>query len=91
MFKQLLKDCQPASFGRGGEDVMDETYRKARKLDEAAFCTNFDPYALGIVETAAQALVLNNRMQKNETHGIQAEFYKLNVGKTTAFSQRPKC
>jgi hypothetical protein len=79
LFEQLLKDCQPASFGLGGKDVMDETYRKAGKLDETAFCTNFNPYALGIIDTAAQALVPNNSRQKNETHGLRAELYKLNV------------
>ncbi|KIW95400.1 uncharacterized protein Z519_03984 [Cladophialophora bantiana CBS 173.52] len=78
-FEQLLKDCQPASFGRGGKDVMDETYRKAGKLDESDFCTNFNPYALGIIDTAAQALAPNNCRQTNETHGIRAELYKLNV------------
>ncbi len=89
MFEQLLKDCSPASFGRGGKDVMDETYRKAGKLDEAAFCTNFNPYALGIVETAAQALVLNNKTQTNGTHvGIRAELYKLNVSSLLAASDR---
>ncbi|KAH0844910.1 oxidoreductase, 2OG-Fe(II) oxygenase family protein [Fonsecaea pedrosoi] len=78
-FEQLLKDCQPASFGRAGKDVMDETYRKAGKLDESDFCTNFNPYSLGIIATAAQALAPNNWRQTNENHGVRAELYKLNV------------
>lgn len=78
-FEQLLKDCQPATFGLGGKDVLDETYRKAGKIDETAFSTNFSPYALGIVDTAAQALAPNTCRQTNETHGIRAELYKLNV------------
>ena len=78
-FEQLLKDCEPATFGRGGKDVMDETYRKAGKMDESAFSTNFNPYALGIIETAAQALVPNYSRQTNETRGIRAALYKLNV------------
>ncbi|OAP60608.1 hypothetical protein AYL99_05610 [Fonsecaea erecta] len=78
-FEQLLKDCQPATFGLGGKDVLDETYRKAGKLDETDFCTNFSPYALGIIDTAAQALAPNNCTQTNETHGVRAELYKLNV------------
>lgn len=56
-FQQLLSDCQPASFGRGGVDVMDESYRKAGKIDERDFCTNFDPYAVGIVDAVAQVLM----------------------------------
>lgn len=78
-FEQLLKDCQPATFGRGGQDVMDESYRKAGKLDVTAFCSNFNPYALGIIDTAAQALTPNLAQQTNQTHGLRAELYKLNA------------
>lgn len=35
--KELLADCVPASFGVGGEEVLDETYRKAAKLDSSQF------------------------------------------------------
>ncbi|KAL9124866.1 MAG: hypothetical protein Q9217_005855, partial [Psora testacea] len=47
-FQHLLLDCQPATFGRDGEDVLDESYRKAGKLDANRFCTSFDPYECGI-------------------------------------------
>jgi len=91
-FEQLLKDCQPASFGRGGEDVMDESYRKAGKIDESAFCSNFNPYALGIVDTAAQALTPNLAHQTNESHGLRAELYKLNVSDSPfGGCCRPRC
>jgi hypothetical protein len=30
--EQLVADCQPATFGRGGKDVYDESYRKAGAL-----------------------------------------------------------
>ena len=40
-FEHLLKACQPASFGRAGEAVLDERYRKAGKLDRSQFATNF--------------------------------------------------
>lgn len=91
-FEQLLKDCQPASFGRGGEDVMDESYRKAGKIDESAFCSNFSPYALGIVDTAAQALTPNLAHQTNESHGLRAELYKLNVSDSPfGVCCRPRC
>ena len=42
-FEKLLTSCTPASFGKGGEEVHDETYRKATKLDVDAFCTDFSP------------------------------------------------
>ena len=56
-FQELLSVCQPASFGRGGEDVLDEDYRKAGKLDRTAFATNFCPYEAGIVDVVAQLLL----------------------------------
>ena len=40
---KLLAYGQPATFGQGGKDVLDESYRKAVKLDESAFSTNFHP------------------------------------------------
>ena len=40
-FEHLLRACQPASFGRAGEAVLDEKYRKAGKLDRSQFATNF--------------------------------------------------
>lgn len=78
-FMQILNDCQPASFGRGGVDVMDEPYRKAGKIDEKDFCSNFDPYAIGIVDAVAQVLMPEEGRMTNETRGLRAEFYKLNV------------
>ena len=56
-FQDLLAVCQPASFGRGGEDVFDEDYRKAGKLDRDAFATSFCPYEAGIVDIVAQLLL----------------------------------
>ncbi|KAJ8453804.1 hypothetical protein ONZ45_g19562 [Pleurotus djamor] len=38
---ELLTDaCEPASFGRNHEDILDETYRKAGKLDVSDFAIN---------------------------------------------------
>ena len=56
-FERLLKACQPASFGRAGEAVLDEKYRKAGKLDRSQFATNFCPYEAGIVDVVTQLLV----------------------------------
>lgn len=52
----LLNDCQPATFGLGGVDVLDESYRKASKLDNTQFAISFNPYDYGIVDTIAQIL-----------------------------------
>lgn len=43
-FHQLVKECEPATFGKGNKDVFDEEYRKAGKMDTENFCTNFTPY-----------------------------------------------
>ncbi|KAH8805189.1 hypothetical protein F5884DRAFT_798665 [Xylogone sp. PMI_703] len=74
----LLRDCQPASFGRGGEDVFDETYRKASKLDTSQFSSDFCPYKLGIVDTIAELLMPSTYMAGG-SRGVKAELYKLNV------------
>ena len=42
-FLDLLQNCSPATFGRDGEEVLDQAYRKAGKLDNSQFCTNFNP------------------------------------------------
>ncbi|KAI0595483.1 hypothetical protein F4775DRAFT_569220, partial [Biscogniauxia sp. FL1348] len=75
--RELVKDCQPASFGYQGKDVYDEKYRKATKLDCSDFSTNFCPYTLGIIDTIAQALLPNALGGESRT-GVRAELYKLN-------------
>jgi hypothetical protein len=78
-FKHLLEDCQPATFGRGREDVLDETYRKAGKMDVTGFCTDFNLSEHGITDTVVQAL--GQRGVSNYIYnGVRAELYKLNVG-----------
>lgn len=74
----LLAAAQPASFGRGGQDVFDETYRKALKLDTTEFSTTFNPYELGIVDTVAQ-LLLPSAIDSRTFRAVRAELYKLNV------------
>ena len=83
---QLVKDCQPATFGFGGEDVFDEKIRKAGKLEAGQFSTSFNPYDFGIVDTVAQALLpgiirpaFQDKNISTEHWGVVAELYKLNV------------
>jgi hypothetical protein len=64
-FEHLLKACQPASFGRVGEAVLDEQYRKAGKLDRSQFATTFCPYEAGIVEVVTQLLVPQQKHGKH--------------------------
>jgi hypothetical protein len=36
-FDELIKSWAPATFGRNNEDILDESYRKAGKLDRSQF------------------------------------------------------
>lgn len=73
----LTRACDPATLGKNDKDVLDETYRKAGKLDEAHYSTTFDPYSTGLMGA------LNNRLldkrASNEPALIRAERYKINV------------
>lgn len=82
----LLKDSAPASFGRHGVVVLDETYGKAAKLDNTQFSTNFSPYEFGIVDSIAKVLLPGNaepfmdgKTSFMDNLGVVAELYKLNV------------
>ena len=88
--EQLVKDCQPATFGYKGKDIYDETYRKASKLDASAFSSTLNPYELGIIDAIAQIL-LPSVKDANNMRGIRAELYKLNVSDTTYPHHTPVC
>ena len=45
---ELLEDSQPATFGYRGQDILDEKYRMAHKMEVSQFCTDFNPYEVGI-------------------------------------------
>ncbi len=68
----LAKCCEPATFGLNKEDVFDETYRKAGKLDVDCFAMNIDLARLELVEEISSRLLAQERPFK-------AELYKLNV------------
>jgi hypothetical protein len=88
--EQLVKDCQPATFGYKGKDIYDETYRKASKLDASAFSSTLNPYELGIIDAIAQVL-LPSVKDANNMRGVRAELYKLNVSDTTYPHHTPVC
>ena len=75
---RLAAACDPATFGRNREDVYDETYRKAGKLDTANFAVKFDPTRCGIVDII-QASIVEEGRRRMAGLGVRAELYKLNV------------
>ena len=83
MLGALVNACQPATFGFGGKDVLDESYRKATKLDASAFSTNFHPHDCGILASVQQILlpsmVAGVQSLGVGPQGARAELYNLNV------------
>ncbi|KAJ7067513.1 hypothetical protein C8F01DRAFT_668752 [Mycena amicta] len=76
--EQLASACERASFGRGQEDVLDESYRKAGKIDVSRFAARLDIAANGILDAITPYLV-EGRSGDDEEMGLTAEMYKLNV------------
>ncbi|RDB15188.1 hypothetical protein Hypma_004839 [Hypsizygus marmoreus] len=78
----LVQACEPATFGLEQRDVLDESYRKAWKMDRTNFAPRFDIGESHLVERI-RAQLLDAR---DNTKGIKAELYKLNVyGKDSFF------
>ncbi|KAJ5934542.1 hypothetical protein N7466_004089 [Penicillium verhagenii] len=76
--EHLLKDCEPATFGRGSQEVLDEDYRQASKMDIDKFCSDYSPHDSRVMERIGQALAFSSDT-KSSTRGLRAELYKLNV------------
>jgi len=76
-FEKLLNDSQRATFGAGSEEVLDDDYRKAGKMDATQFCTDFNIAEHEIINTVAQVLV--HAGEKYGGSGVSAELDKLNV------------
>ena len=72
---QLAAACDQATFGRGNQDVYDESYRKALKMDAANFAVHFDPILSGLIKTVEENLLQG----QTEKMSIRPEIYKLNV------------
>lgn len=73
--QRLSSTCDPATFGLDQKDVLDETYRKAGKLDSAYFATKLDVVSSGLMEAVRFDLLPGHQCQRQ----IRAELYKLNV------------
>ncbi|KAI9926316.1 hypothetical protein MW887_004080 [Aspergillus wentii] len=82
VLQQLVAACDPASFGRGDENVVDPKYRKAGKIDPTQFATSFHPADFGIIENIEQILlpsISTETENKLQFRKLSAELYKLNV------------
>ncbi|TDL25167.1 hypothetical protein BD410DRAFT_837405 [Rickenella mellea] len=78
---ELANACHPAKFGTGDVDVLDETYRKAGKMDVSNFSLNMNPERSGLVEAVKLQL-----LGLDDQRDIRLEPYKLNVyGKGSFF------
>jgi hypothetical protein len=73
--EQLAQACEPASFGMHHEQVLDESYRKAGKMDSECFASTLDLVRTDLVNIIRDCLLEGTRSTKN----IKAELYKLNV------------
>ncbi|EJF57889.1 hypothetical protein DICSQDRAFT_182926 [Dichomitus squalens LYAD-421 SS1] len=82
--EHLAEACDPATFGVGGEDVHDETYRKAGKLDKNDFAIGFDINRSDLIDAIRSELLIEND-RESDGEGIRTELYKLNVYGKGAF------
>ena len=71
----LQSACEPAAFGRSTETVLDETYRKAGKMDTSEFVLRLDVVKSGLLNIVCSSLLSGDRSRRSVT----AELYKLNV------------
>ena len=71
----LVNACEPATFGFNGENVHDESYRKAGKLDCTSFRPLLDVSKLNLIQIVRGGLLHGLEAQKP----IRAELYNLNI------------
>lgn len=80
---QLVSDCEPASFGRGTQDIIDPEYRRAGKLDKNRYATNFYLSDYGIIENVERVLLPRFISEADKvglsSRKLSAEMYKLNI------------
>lgn len=82
ILEQLVKDCEPAKYGRGQEDILDPEYRRAGKMNPTDFATSFHPTDFGILENVERILLPNVSSEIENSLGfrkLSAELYELNV------------
>ena len=72
---ELIQACEPASFGLKQESVLDETYRKAGKMDSDCFSTKLDLSHTDLINIIRGYLLEGTQ----STNNVKTELYKLNV------------
>jgi hypothetical protein len=80
LLEKLSNACQKATFGLNRQDVLDESYRKAGKMDVGKFAIHFSPERLNLIKRVQHGLLSPTDKERK----VRAELYKLNVyGKRT--------
>ncbi|KAJ7675293.1 hypothetical protein B0H17DRAFT_946090 [Mycena rosella] len=74
---ELAAACEPASFGVNQKDVLDESYRKAGKMDLTRFAARLDVVASGIIDAISPDILDEEDAEGEKV--LRAEMYKLNV------------
>ena len=70
-----MQACEPAPFGLNDKDVLDETYRKAGKMDSELFSMPLVPEHTDLVKVLRGHLLEGT----DSTRKLKIELYKLNV------------
>ncbi|KAJ6568121.1 hypothetical protein B0H10DRAFT_2109921 [Mycena sp. CBHHK59/15] len=73
----LTSACQKATFGMNQEDVLDESYRKAGKMDLDKFAARLDILASGLIDAISPDILEGQSAEGEKV--LKAEMYKLNV------------
>jgi hypothetical protein len=76
--EQLTQACDPASFGQKEKEVLDETYRKAGKMDPDRFALPLHPSHTDLIKIIRGYLLEGTQSSES----IVAELHKLNVYST---------
>jgi hypothetical protein len=73
--EQLAQACESASFGLSDEDILDETYDTAGKMDSDLFSTPLVPKQTDLVKVMRGYLLEG----AGSARKLKVELYKLNV------------
>ncbi|KAJ6536882.1 hypothetical protein B0H19DRAFT_962516 [Mycena capillaripes] len=74
---QLEAACEKATFGVDQADVLDETYRKAGKMDLNKFASRLDVVSSGLLDAISPDMLVGQSVDSVKV--LRAELYKLNV------------
>ncbi|KAG7090307.1 hypothetical protein E1B28_011905 [Marasmius oreades] len=78
---KLTTNCDRATFGRAKEELLDESYRKAGKMDVERFSSKLDSNVIRLLPRILSHLLKG----KDSNREVDAELYKLNVYDTGSF------